>query len=86
MMMMMIAIVAVSSSVTSNCMLTTCLSHYTIVMFMTIITLGEQYCYEASHEGCTNPRRQVAVATKFYTVAPNSCVSSVCELRHPSGA
>lgn len=28
--------------------------------------------------GCTNTRREVAVATKFCSVAPNICKSSVC--------
>jgi hypothetical protein len=33
-------------------------------------------------QGCTNARRQVAVATKFCAVTPNICDSSVCHLLH----
>jgi hypothetical protein len=45
------------------------------------------YCL---HQGCTNPRRQVAVATNFvfFTVAPNICGPSICNLDsyRPSGS
>jgi hypothetical protein len=34
------------------------------------------------HQGCTNPGRQVARATKFPTVTPNICGSSVWDLLH----
>jgi len=34
----------------------------------------------AQGRGCTHPRRQVAVATKLCTVAPNICGSSVWNL------
>lgn len=31
-------------------------------------------------QGCTSPDSQVTMMTKFYTVAPNICVSSVLNL------
>jgi hypothetical protein len=34
------------------------------------------------HQGCTNPRCQVAWVTKFFMVVPNICESSVWNLLH----
>jgi hypothetical protein len=36
----------------------------------------------SSHQGCTNAGREVALATNFCTVAPNTCGFSVWTLLH----
>lgn len=36
----------------------------------------------SNDQGCTNPRHHVAVETKFCTVVPNMCGSSVWSLLH----
>ena len=43
-------------------------------------------CYSCNglDQGCTNPRRQVVVVSKFPKMAPSVCVSSVLDLVHVS--
>jgi hypothetical protein len=49
------------------------------------VKAGSRHRYQIP-QACTNPDRQVARVTKFYTVASNISESSVWNLPHPSGA
>jgi hypothetical protein len=49
------------------------------------LRMGGATLLPALHKKCTNPRCQVTWATKYCTVAPYICWSSVQNLRNPSG-
>jgi hypothetical protein len=55
------------------------------VIFTVFVSFPVFYCLElflGLCQGCTNPECQIVIATKFYTVKPNICGSSIWNFLH----